>query len=64
MSIFTLYLFKLTKYSIKKTNIFKFKRRITLYNKCVNENQYQKSIINNLKSIAKILIEYYNEKSF
>ena len=28
------------------------------------ENQYQKSIINNLKSIAKILIEYYNEKSF
>ena len=38
------YLFKLTKYSIKKTNIFKFKRRITLYNKCVNENQYQKII--------------------
>ena len=44
MSIFTLYLFKLTKYSIKKTNIFKFKRRITLYNKYVNENQYQKII--------------------
>ena len=50
MSIFTLYLFKLTKYSIKKTNIFKFKRRITLYNKCVNENQYQ-NLVKEIKSI-------------